>query len=74
MVSALVMRNVTLPQAIASVVVGGITSNYLTAPAVSIMAKMSFDVGPGTAGFIVGLTSMIICQAIIERVRRWKNT
>lgn len=66
-VSALLSRNVTAWQAVATVVIGTLTAAYFTEPA----ARWA-GVSDGPAGFLVGLTAMIVCQTLIERARHWK--
>lgn len=49
-----------------SVIVGGITANYLT-------ESFSHYLGtsPGTSGFLVGVAGMGICQGIIASATKW---
>lgn len=56
---------------IGSVVVGCLTSTYLTESVVNYAARW-FVITDGTAGFIVGLCGMSICQAFLGASRRWK--
>lgn len=69
MVNALVFQRSSPWAAVASVLVGGLTSNYLAEPAAS---KLGLSVGP--AGFIIGLTAMVICQGVMAGVQRWAST
>lgn len=65
-VSALLMRNVRPLEALSSVLGGTLAANYFTEHAVKTMGF-----GEGAAGFLIGLTAMILCQKIIEAVRKW---
>ena len=52
---------------IGSVVVGGISANYLS-PVISNI----FGTSSETSAFLVGLTGMAVCQHIVESARSWK--
>lgn len=66
-VAALLMRNVTTWQAVSSVFVGTITANYF-----GEYAQKLIGLSDGAASFLVGLTAMVVCQAIIEQARNFK--
>jgi hypothetical protein len=51
---------------VSSVVGGAITANFLTGT-VSHVSGLE----PGAAGFLVGLTAMVICQGLFVKVRGW---
>lgn len=51
---------------IGSIVVGGITANYLGVTVSKIIGTSS-----GTSAFIVGLAGMGICQGIVESASSW---
>lgn len=51
---------------VTSVVGGAITANFLT----GTVSKIS-GLEPGAAGFLVGLTAMVICQGLFSKVRGW---
>jgi hypothetical protein len=51
---------------IGSVVVGGLTANYLTDPFTHYLGT-----GQQTSGFLVGLAGMAICQGIIAGAAKW---
>lgn len=65
-VSALLMRNVRPIEALSSVLGGTLAANYFTEHAVK-----TIGFGEGAAGFLIGLTAMILCQKIIEAARKW---
>lgn len=65
-VSSLVMRNTSPWQAVASVLVGTLTANYLAEHARSVLG-----LGEGAA-FIVGLTAMVTMNGVIEAAKRWR--
>lgn len=52
---------------IGSVIVGGLTANYLT----DVIAHYTGTSG-GTAAFIVGLAGMALCQGIVEAAKSWR--
>ena len=52
---------------ISSMVAGALTANYLSEPIGHYIGT-----GTGPSGFIVGLTSMAICQGIVEAARSWR--
>lgn len=63
---------------ILSAISGALTANYLAATFAAGFDKLfhswfGVDLDHGVAGFIVGLTAMTLCQAIILRVRRWSG-
>lgn len=66
LVSALTMRNVTTAQAVASVLAGTLTANYL-----GEYAQRWLSLSSGAAAFLLGLVAMVVCQSIIEQARRW---
>lgn len=51
---------------IGSVVVGGLTANYLAEPFGRYLGT-----GQGTGAFLVGLAGMAICQGIIGAAKNW---
>jgi hypothetical protein len=51
---------------ISSVILGGLTANYLTEPFSHYLGT-----GQGTSGFLVGVAGMAICQGIIASASRW---
>lgn len=51
---------------ISSVVVGGLTANYLTESFSHYLGT-----GTGTSGFLVGVAGMAICQGIISAAKSW---
>ena len=51
---------------ISSVIVGGLTANYLTDPFTHYLGT-----GQQTSGFLVGLAGMAICQGIIAGAAKW---
>jgi len=65
-VSALLMRNVSTWQALSSVLIGTLTANFFTDHATRYLG-----IGDGAAGFLIGLTAMVICQKLIEATKRW---
>lgn len=56
------------PMAVAgSVVVGGLTANYLGEAATHYL-----PISVGAASFIMGLGGMAFCQGLVESLRRWR--
>ena len=56
-----------------SVFVGGVTSAYFTAPLT--VSPVNYWVFPeGTVGFLIGLTSMLICEGILKYAKAWSVT
>ena len=64
--NAFVFKKSTPWAVIGSIVVGGLTANYLG----SVFAKF-VGTSPGTSAFIVGLAGMAICQGIVESASSW---
>ena len=50
-----------------SVVVGALAANYLVEP-----AAVYFNLSRGPAGFIIGLTAMVLCQGLIAAAKSWR--
>jgi len=69
MVNALLFQRTSPIAAMSSVLAGGLTANYLAEP----MAKQ-FTLNIGTAGFIIGLTAMIVCQGLMTGANKWAAT
>lgn len=67
-VSALAMRQTTMPQIMTSVIVGGLTANFLGVPAATYVGFAN----TGAPSFIVGLGGMAICQGLIEAIKKWR--
>lgn len=65
-VSAIVLKRSDPWSIIGSVIVGGLTSNYLTEPFSHYLGTTQ-----GTSGFLVGLAGMMICQGIIKAAATW---
>lgn len=65
-VKALVFQREKPFETVISGVVGGLVANYLGE---SIATQIS--VGRGAACFSVGISAMVICQAIIDRAKSW---
>ena len=53
-----------------SVFVGGVTSSYFTAP-VAYSAFNYWMLPEGTIGFLIGLTSMLLCEGILKYTKQW---
>ena len=66
-VNAVVFRRVNPWAAAGSMVVGGLTANYLGEPAAHVLS-----LGNGAASFIVGVAGMALCQAIISAAQNWR--
>lgn len=62
-------KNVTLFQALGSVVLGTVTANYLGQIAVTYVGNWIGELG---SGFVVGLCAMLICQRLIALATSWK--
>lgn len=67
-VNALFFQRTSPGGALASVIGGAITANFLTGLAVDIVGQ---HLQPGVAGFIVGMTAMAICQGLFVVVNNW---
>jgi hypothetical protein len=57
---------------------GALTANYLSGTFSHLWGKILSDpLDPGVSGFLVGLTAMTLCQALIARIgrtaKRWTN-
>lgn len=65
-VNAFVLKRSEPWSIIGSVVVGGITANYLTEPFMKYLGT-----GQGTAAFLVGLAGMAVCQGVIGAAKNW---
>ena len=68
-VNAFVFQRSSPMAIVGSVVVGALTAAYL-----SETAGRWFGTSGGATAFLVGLTAMAICQAIVAAVARWKPT
>ena len=66
MVNALLFQRTSPLGAVASVLAGGLTSNYMAEP---LAKQLGMSIGP--AGFIIGLTAMVICQGIMAGAQKW---
>lgn len=66
-VAALSVREVSPWTVFISVFVGGACSNYMTAHAAKFLG-----LNEGFAGFVVGITALIIVQAITEYAKGWR--
>lgn len=67
-VKALMVQREQPIETIVSGIAGGLTANYL-----GEMVADKIGMGRGAACFVVGLTAMLICQSIINRVRNWSK-
>jgi zinc transporter ZupT len=63
-VNALIFKKPDPWSIASSVVVGALTAAYFSA-----WMSLQFNIGRGTAGFVVGLCAMAICQGIVEMVK-----
>lgn len=59
-------------QAFISVFVGGVTSSYFTDP-LTHSAINYLMIPEGTVGFLVGLTSMLLCEGILKYAKGWSR-
>lgn len=66
MVNALFFQRTNPGAAIASVLGGAITANYLAQTASHVAS-----IDTGVAGFVVGMTAMAICQGLLNIVQTW---
>lgn len=69
MVNAILFQRSAPWAAAASVVAGGLTANYMAEPT----AKM-FAMNVGPAGFVIGLTAMIVCQGLMAGAQKWASS
>ena len=51
-------------QLLIRVIVGGLTANYLGAPAETYVSEHIYDLGHGTS-FLLGVIGMIVCQGVL---------
>lgn len=59
-------------EAFISVFVGGVTAAYFTTPLTQ--SPMNYWMIPeGTVGFLVGLTSMLLCEGILKYAKAWSR-
>ena len=65
-VNAIVLKRSEPWAIIGSVVVGGLTANYLADPFMKYLGT-----GQGTTAFLVGLAGMAICQGVIAGAKNW---
>jgi hypothetical protein len=65
-VNAIVLKRSDPWSIISSVVVGGLTANYLTE-----VFSHYLGTSLGTSGFLVGVAGMAICQGIIAGAAKW---
>lgn len=65
-VNALALKRSDPWSIISSVVIGGLTANYLTETFGHYLGTAQ-----GTSGFLVGVAGMAICQGIIAGAARW---
>lgn len=71
LVAAFVMRNARPGEAFISVVIGGVTANYLAPAFERVMVNtLGFSFDLGAAGFIVGIGGMTIVQGIFGEIRK----
>lgn len=66
-VNTIVFKRVDPFSIIGSIIVGGLTANYLS----EVAAKYT-GTSVGSTAFIVGLCGMAICQGIVEAVKKWR--
>lgn len=66
-VNALIFRKSDPWSFVASVVVGGLASNYLSSPVGHYIGTTA-----PTTGFVVGLGGMALCQGIVEAAKSWR--
>lgn len=66
-VNAVVFRRVNPWAAAGSMVVGGLTANYLGEPAAHVLGLSN-----GASSFIVGVAGMALCQAIVASAQNWR--
>lgn len=67
-VNAFFFQRTSPGTALASVIGGAITANFLTGMVVDITSQR---LAPGVAGFVVGMTAMAICQGLRVVVDSW---
>lgn len=68
-VSSIVMQRVGPLALVSSVVAGALTANYLGEPAGKLIGT-----GQGATTFILGLGAMVICQKIMDAIKRYSPT
>ncbi len=65
-VKALVFHREKPWETVVSGIIGGLVANYMGEP---IAIQLGW--GRGAVCFAVGISAMVICQAVIERARNW---
>lgn len=71
-VNALFFQRAQPMDAVASVIGGAITANYMAGLLASGIGHIiGTEPDRGVAGFIVGVTAMAICQGLLVSVRGW---
>jgi hypothetical protein len=67
LVNALVLKTSQPWAIVASVIVGGITANYMSQPIAHYIGTSQ-----GTSAFMVGLGGMAICQGLMKAAESWR--
>lgn len=68
-VKALMFHKDQPVEAIIATVIGAITANYLGEGVANQLSN--WGISRGAACFITGITAMIVCQLVIDQVKRW---
>lgn len=78
-VRGLISKGFTWPQRIISAVVGALTAGYATPVVVPVLQHWidvwGYKLGEleGSVGFALGLVGMTVCDALIQRARKWRD-
>jgi len=59
--------------AFTSVLIGSLTSSYLTPTVFSYVQMFPFRIDEHATGFLIGLTAMLLCEGVMHRARAWKK-
>lgn len=79
-VRGLISKGFTWPQRIISAVVGALTAGYATPVVVPLaqhwIVAWGYRMGEleGSVGFALGLVGMTVCDALIQRARKWRDS
>lgn len=73
LVRSLILPGLTVKQAIASCTIGALTAGYLTPAAVEYWPGDASPGIEGAFGYAIGLSAMILCEAIMKAAKRWRD-
>lgn len=59
--------------AITSVLVGSLTSSYLTPTVYAYVQMFPFRTDEYATSFLLGLTAMLLCEGVMYRAKKWRS-